>query len=185
MLAKTDYAANGGSLSPADGAPVGWHAGPPLSCLEKYPNCPESNWGTYTIANVRKFNGAVVPRLPVELRQIEDGTSNTVLVAEKYLNYQGTGICADNNSLFQGYDWDVIRWMNKEGKYLPENDNDRTDPGCSVRFGGPHPGVVQAVYCDGSVHSISLDIDPTEWQLLGMRNDGGSLPTTGPSGPVL
>ena len=178
LRAKTDYAANGGSRSPGDpddSAEVPWSTGPPASCADTYPDC---NWGPHTKEVVQRFNGPVTPRIPVELRQIEDGTSNTVLVGEKYFNFQDTeGGCSDNNSFLQGYDWDVVRWTKRTTSFIPENDNDRTDPGCSVRFGGPHPGVVQAVYCDGSVHAISLDIDPVEWQLLGMRDDGGALPT--------
>ena len=61
----------------------------------------------------------ILPRFPIELRQITDGTSKTLLMAEKYLRTDlygdsGTEIsvnsCADNNSPYQGYDWDVIRW---------------------------------------------------------------------------
>ncbi len=172
MVAKTDYAANGGSRSPAEGQPVGWSAGPSLRCLLNYPNCP---WGTYTIENVQKFNGPVVPRIPVELNQIEDGTSNTVLVAEKFMNPDFEGVCSDNNSLFQGYDWDVIRWMKHTDRFLPDNDNLEIDKGCSTRFGGAHSGVVQAAYCDGSVRAISLDIDPEAWEKFGVRNDGGGI----------
>ena len=42
MVAKTDYAANGGANSPAEGRPT-WSEGPPFSCLTSYPNC---TWGT-------------------------------------------------------------------------------------------------------------------------------------------
>jgi len=186
LRAKTDYAANGGSNSPGDpdeAAVVPWSTGPSIGCLDTYPDC---NWGSHTKEVVEKFNGPVKPRIPVELRQIEDGTSNTMLAAEKFFNIDSTeGGCSDNDSYFQGYDWDVVRWTKATPSFIPKNDNITDDPGCSVRFGGPHPGVVQAVYCDGSVHSISLDIDPIEWQLLGMKSDGGSLPVKGPSGPVL
>lgn len=184
MVAKTDYAANGGSFAPpdrptlaSDGNAIGWYTGPPLSCLGTFPDC---DWGSYTPENVQKFNGAVVPRFPIELRQVEDGTSNTVLVAEKYFTQDGEGSCADNNSMYQGYDWDVMRWMSTEHAYLSDPTAylplpDETNPGerCSKRFGSAHPGVVQAVFCDGSVQAISYDVDPDNWQLMGIRNDGG------------
>jgi prepilin-type N-terminal cleavage/methylation domain-containing protein len=175
LVAKTDYAASGGSYYQFSG-------GPSLNCLEKYPNC---NWGPYTTGNVaRRFNGAVLPRFPVELRQITDGTSNTMLVAEKFLppKYYGdsgsytSNSCADNNTLYQGYDWDVIRWTNRQDKYRPHPDSDTIDgkpaPGCQVRFGSAHAGIFNAVYCDGSVQSIEYEIDPFVWQYLGVRDDG-------------
>jgi len=182
LVAKTDYAANGGSFAPpdtptlaSDGAAIGWEAGPVegLSCLDTYPaGC---TWNSYTPENVQKLNGAVIPRFPIELRQIEDGTSNTVLVAEKYFTSDGEGRCSDNNSMYQGYDWDVIRWMDVKDAYLPLNDNSEPTEYCSKRFGSPHPGTIQAVFCDGSVRGISIDVDPEEWQLLGIRNDGGRV----------
>jgi prepilin-type processing-associated H-X9-DG protein len=35
-----------------------------------------------------------------------------------------------------------------------------------------HPGVVNVLYCDGSVHSIAYGIDLTAWRALGTRNGG-------------
>jgi prepilin-type N-terminal cleavage/methylation domain-containing protein len=193
MYSKTDYAANGGSYSPNEGSPVGWHYGPGIDCLTKYPNC---DFGGYTSDNVsRFFNGAVVPRFPVKLRQIEDGTSNTILCAEKYVNSQfydaelgyTVNSCSDNNPGYNGYDWDNIRWTktadpNIGQRYVPERDSVTTDRGCSVRFGSAHDAVFYAVLCDGSVRGLSYDIDRVEFQLLGMRSDGGSIPGLSPSG---
>lgn len=188
LVAKTDYAANGGSFAPPDQPTsqadrdalaaarrrvIGWESGPKegLRCLGNYPT--GCTWENYTPEFVQMFNGAVVPRFPIELRQIEDGTSNTVLVAEKYFTLEGEGRCSDNNSMYQGYDWDVIRWMDIKDAYLPLKDDALPDEHCSKRFGSIHPGTVQAVFCDGSVRGISFDIDPEEWQMMGIRNDGG------------
>jgi prepilin-type N-terminal cleavage/methylation domain-containing protein len=190
FFCKTDYAANGGSYSTNEGSPVGWHTGPALACLGKYPDRASCNFAGYTADNINKyFNGVVVPRFPIELRQIEDGTSNTILYAEKYLNSQfydndagyTQNSCSDNNPAYNGYDWDNIRWTKtahptKGPAYIPTQDNKTTDYGCSERFGSAHAGVFNAVYCDGSVHAISYDVDPKEFQLLGMRSDGGAIP---------
>ena len=184
MSSKTDYAANGGSHSPVqNGRKFSFRGGPGLDCLEKYPDC--GGWGTHTRSNIGQYaNGVVVPRFPIELRQIEDGLSNTLMLAEKYVNSQfydedlgySQGSCSDNDSAFNGYDWDNIRWTKVEEPYLPEQDNKELDPGCSRRFGSAHVASFNAVYCDGSVHGISYDIDPVEFQLLGSRNDGGGIP---------
>jgi len=178
MVAKTDYAANGGSYSTAEGNPVGWSSGPPLSCLETYPNC---DFGSYNRRDIAEyFDGIVVPRFPVKLKNITDGTSNTIMVAEKFLGpeFYGKGSftvnsCADNNSVYQGYDWDVIRWTNRKANYLPLKDTTGLG-GCQVRFGSPHE-VVQAVYADGHVVGIAFSIDPIVWESMGTRDGGDGI----------
>jgi prepilin-type N-terminal cleavage/methylation domain-containing protein/prepilin-type processing-associated H-X9-DG protein len=180
-VAKTDYAANGGSHCPAQGNP-GWTEGPPLNCQNTYPDC---NWGPYTdAAVVRAFDGIVRPRLPIEISQITDGTSKTLLAGEKFMyigHRSGDRIdvdsCSDNNSLYQGFDWDVIRWANSKSglshDYTPRPDSYR-DTGCVVRFGGPHSGVFNTAFCDGSVQDVSFDIDLSEFELMARRNDDGA-----------
>jgi prepilin-type N-terminal cleavage/methylation domain-containing protein len=189
FVAKTDYAANGGSFCPHEGVPVGWYPGPSLSCLQTFPSC---NWGDYThdkiFSSPYGMDGVVVPRFPIAVRQITDGTSKTVLCAEKHLradlNGDSSGLkidtCADNNSLFQGYDWDVIRWMTTRNKltdsYTPQPDTfgvDAQEDPCTKRFGSAHVSVFNATYCDGSVQGVAYDIDPEAFELLCRRNDGG------------
>jgi prepilin-type N-terminal cleavage/methylation domain-containing protein len=48
----------------------------------------------------------------------------------------------------------------------------------SQMFGSPHAGAWHAVFCDGSVHSISYDIDYMVHGRLGGRNDGKSVDQT-------
>ena len=190
LFSKTDYAANGGSRSPGHlDNPVNWHHGPELDCLNTYPDCDD--WGSFSNRSAieNAFEGVVLPRFPVKLRQIEDGTSNTIMIGEKYVNRQfydndaGYTInsCSDNNPAFNGYDWDNIRWTNRDDAYIPQQDSAGDGPlddlGCSRRFGSVHVAGFYAVYCDGHVSIISYDIDPLEYQLLGMRSDGGGLPT--------
>jgi prepilin-type N-terminal cleavage/methylation domain-containing protein len=189
FFSKTDYAANGGSYSPRENNPVQFEPGPGFDCLGKYPGAP-CNFGEYKPEDIAKyFNGAIIPRFPIELRQIEDGTSNTILYAEKFLNSQfydnelgyTQNSCSDNNPAYNGYDWDNIRWTKTAvpataGPYTPKADDKVTDVGCSERFGAAHPSVFNAVYCDGSVHSIAFEVDGMEFQLLGMRSDGGAKP---------
>jgi prepilin-type N-terminal cleavage/methylation domain-containing protein/prepilin-type processing-associated H-X9-DG protein len=196
LYAKTDYAANGGSYSPAESSPIGFYGGPALDCLQKYPNCGEWNGtvgnedtGYKRGAIERYFNGVIVPRFPIKLKQISDGTSNTLLCAEKYVNsrfYQEesnytTNSCSDNNPVFNGYDWDNIRWTRAAHatlgpQYTAMQDNSVTDFGCSKRFGSIHSSGMNAVYCDGSVQTISYDMDAIAYQLLGMRSDDGVIP---------
>ena len=39
-----------------------------------------------------------------------------------------------------------------------------------IHFGSAHPGGINAVYADGSVHSISFDVDVEVFNALGSRN---------------
>jgi hypothetical protein len=186
LVAKTDYAANGGSWCPVEGIPVSWSTGPSLTCVTSFPTC---DWTPYTFEGInnttgggkRAMDGVVLPRFPVKLKEITDGTSNTVLAAEKFLRPDlyidaDTAACADNNSLYQGYDWDVIRWMttwnNLTEKYRPKPD-DLLGAKCTVQFGSAHTAVFNSVNCDGSVQPVSYDIDPRTFELMCRRNDEG------------
>jgi hypothetical protein len=120
----------------------------------------------------------------VELSKFTDGTSKTMLVGEKWLFYEYADAdlartidsCADNQEVYQGYDWDVIRWTNRRRRYAPVPDTDRAafelEGACTVRFGSPHTTGLQAVYADGSVHLVDYGIEPLVWEYLGDRNDG-------------
>ncbi|MCA9245741.1 MAG: DUF1559 domain-containing protein, partial [Planctomycetales bacterium] len=181
LLAKTDYAVSGGT------SVVSFYAGPSLDCLDKYPNC---NWGPFTPQNIAaNWNGPSMPRYPVPVSLIEDGASHTLLLGEKFLRpdlYSIAGgvtinSCSDNNSLFQGYDWDTTRWTNRHPAYLPLPDNAQPTPqnnigsACSTRFGSPHSGAFNVAFCDGSVRSLQYSIDGIVWERLGARNDGESV----------
>jgi prepilin-type N-terminal cleavage/methylation domain-containing protein len=192
-VAKTDYAANGGSNCPEEHRPagMGFDGGPALGCATTFPaGC---TWNQYTEARLSDatapMDGPVIPRFPVSIREISDGTSNTVLVAEKHLrvdfNADSSGAfllntCADNNSLWSGYDWDVIRWATTrptglpggQARYTPQPDT-VLDHECAVNFGSAHASGFNAVRCDGSVESIAFDIDPKTFELACRRNDEG------------
>ncbi|HSG70227.1 MAG TPA: DUF1559 domain-containing protein [Planctomycetaceae bacterium] len=100
------------------------------------------------------------------LRNIVDGTSNTFLAGERCIT-SGGGI-----------------WM---GLTKNRNENDALSD-CShhsqlnksiTSFSSMHPGVVQFVLCDGSVRSVSEDIDSSEdekqpgtFQKLAQKDDG-------------
>jgi prepilin-type N-terminal cleavage/methylation domain-containing protein len=194
-VGKIDYAANGGNYCPDQGSPFGWWTGPAESCLNNYPTACAFQSSPYSDVNINRYmNGAVQPRLPVPIKQINDGTSNTIFAAEKYLPrdfYGDAGLdltintCADNNSAYQGYDWDVIRWVNSRTtglskSYVPQPDTFgvASAEACNVRFGGPHSSAFYAVFCDGSVRPLAFGVDMVELEMLAVRNDEGSIVRT-------
>jgi prepilin-type N-terminal cleavage/methylation domain-containing protein len=172
-VAKTDYAANGGTS---------WlfYTGPSYpDCLTSYPAC---DWGPYADSQLKNFNGASIPRAGVKMAQIRDGAAFTLMLGEKFLRpdlYATTTIdtCSDNNSIYQGYDWDTQRWTCLTADCQPARDSQASD-GCSLRFGSPHWGGLNVVLCDGSVRMVAFEIDQTTWSRLGARADGSpvSLP---------
>ena len=51
------------------------------------------------------------------------------------------------------------------------NMNDRGKP----NIGSWHPGAVNSLLCDGSIDTVSIDIDQVMLERLTMRNDGESV----------
>jgi prepilin-type N-terminal cleavage/methylation domain-containing protein len=198
-VGKIDYAGNGGNYCPTEGTYFGWWTGPPESCATNPATC-NFEGSPYSRNNISSYmNGAIQPRFPVEIENISDGTSNTIFAAEKYLHVQFYGdagleltqnSCSDNNSAYQGYDWDVIRWANSRTNlredYTPRPDN-YGQPGneaCNTRFGSAHTNLFFAVFCDGSVRGLSFDIDAIEFEGLAIRNDEGQVGNVTAGGPV-
>mgnify|MGYP002624361380 CR=1 FL=1 len=178
QLAKTDYAINGGSASTFLGG------GPGISCVTTYPNC---SWPISDDTISAGFNGISNVRTEIRQAHVRDGASNTIMVAEKYLNpnyYSNGTSCVDNNSVFQGNDWDTNRWFptaGSDGTVDPNSSSAnarrpmRDTPGfenCTERMGSIHSGQLYAVFCDGSVRGISYSIDLTVYSNMGNRIDG-------------
>jgi len=107
-------------------------------------------------------------------------------VGEKYINIQdyASGLdLGDDSSLYQGDDYDIARYTflqyyDKDNKPVVEDVpplkdmRTYTDYFC---FGSAHPYTWQMSFCDGSVHSISYDIDLDLHRILGNRHDGEAV----------
>lgn len=162
VQAKTDYAANGGT---------NWMLGPggaTLECLDTFPNC---SWHRTEDEIAESFNGITTERSEVELREVTDGTSKTLLVSEKYLNpwNYDSHDDADDGCMYQGNDFDTVRWTNRQLQFLPSQDTPGVDSN-SFRFGSAHPSAMNASFVDGSTRTISYDVDPLVYEALGSRN---------------
>ena len=112
-----------------------------------------------------------------DARRASSQRKTAVFAGEKYLNpgywYTGT-CCADNNSAYEGNDWDLNRWTGTGNSTKLMQDT----PGyenCTTRFGSSHSAGVNFVFCDGSVHQINYDIDTTIYKNLGHRKDGSKF----------
>jgi len=118
---------------------------------------------------------------PVELQQIEDGTSNTILVGEKFIRpdlYEG-GSSSDDRGWSDGWDPDTMRstcFPPLQDSLSGTTDNTLFGPSADVvNFGSAHPGGFNVCFVDGSVHTIRYEIDPYVFDNLGDRRDGEAV----------
>ncbi|HZZ26553.1 MAG TPA: DUF1559 domain-containing protein [Pirellulales bacterium] len=203
---RTDYAGNGGTDNtgnccgnPTGGPPAGSDTNAAYNVLVQYfkgdgtsMNPGMSNWS--------KANGIIYGGSMVSIRQISDGLSKTYLIGEKALKpecYPGSGgnCPADDQSMFQGYDWDTVRWAGSNSFSVPSSKifvggidwrplrDSEIDPTTVVtttspylvNFGSAHANGCMFVMCDGSVQIIGYNIDPAVHWKLAARNDGNQV----------
>jgi hypothetical protein len=195
-ITKGDYAANSGdSLTHAGngfGSDQFWPSPNPL------PNYPSLSPATWTDTNCRltasrggpqvsRFcqAGVIGYRSETKLSQVGDGTSNTYMLGEKFLSpdmYEvaeaSTRGYGDNQGAWSGFEWDNHRvaWNNlstfSPEDYQPRQDRPGVDNPNIYAFGSAHPASFHMSMCDGSVQSVSYDIDRDTHRYLASRLDG-------------
>jgi prepilin-type processing-associated H-X9-DG protein len=106
----------------------------------------------------------------VALKQISDGTSNTLMIGEKHVPLGTFGIGDLDSSLYNG---DTLSSLRPAGIMYPLATGVR-DPGW--RFGSYHTAVCQFVFVDGHVLAISNGINTRTLGLLADRADGQVIP---------
>lgn len=108
----------------------------------------------------------------VRIADIADGVSNTLMIADKRLNlaFLGQPQHDDNEGYTAGWDKDTVRLTRK----APAPDFRGSGDGGRL-FGSSHPGRFNAVFADGSVHSIAYSVDPSVFRRLGDRADAEVL----------
>lgn len=190
-VAKGDYAANSGDSR--------LFSGDRFYRPDSYATIENSRWtrtdiceptGNPATDDDLRFcqTGIMHYRSKVTMAQIEDGTTNTYLVGEKWMPVDGySGFTdrdqpgftnGDNQSIFTGFEWDNHRvaWNPDSGSppesFQPAVDGEDRERGPERRFGSAHPSALQMVYCDGSVRSVSYDITPETHRALAHRFDG-------------
>lgn len=144
---------------------------------------PPVNGGTIThalcdyAASNREQNGVVQRFEPVDLSQVTDGASNTLLAADKRLNlaFLGQWQDDDNEGYTSGWNEDTIR--STRNKPSPDHYGDEDADGEKL-FGSSHPGTINAALVDGSVKVISQDIDEETFRRFGEIADGDQIDTT-------
>lgn len=191
-VAKADYAASSGDSMNFSGDNFYRPA--------SYAAIDESKWTKTNVCEGKTLaerrlvpfcqTGVMFYRSKLKMAAIKDGTSKTYLAGEKWMpadGYQGSSNSSDpgftwgdNQSLYTGYEWDNHRvaWnpsmpASRQEDFQPAQD--RAGVGAQFpesRFGSAHPGGFQMVFCDGSVTTLTYDIDPLAHRNQANRLDG-------------
>jgi prepilin-type N-terminal cleavage/methylation domain-containing protein len=166
---KTDFAANGGDICPEID-----NRGP--RSYDQESAGLYDGWNDST-----RFTGLIYQRSEVGQQQIADGGTTTYLLGEKYLDQFAEQDPGDDQSLFNGHDWDTIRYtFDRQGiQVLPQKDSriygqdDYTyDGDRHCGWGSAHPMTFNMSFCDGSVQSVSYNIDFNVHRAMANRQDG-------------
>src|SRR5262249_5075106 len=143
LMSRTDYSANAG-----DGIDTQNGGGPA--------NLSDAN---YQKAKTTPYTGIFFQCSEVKIREITRGTSNTLMMGERFLNpinYTTGKSGADNESMLVGFDNDLYRTTYIDDNHIPLQDVNGPDE--TYRYGSCHFGGFNVAYCDGHVDIINYDI---------------------------
>jgi prepilin-type processing-associated H-X9-DG protein len=182
VAARTDYAACVGDRLVVEtgtfplsggGTTLTTYNNATITNFDRLDQWPTDPWGLGkpNVNPREQYTGVCFQRSEVGIKHITDGTSNTYLIGEKYLNptaYETGTDPGDNETWATGFNNDVNRCSNE----LPLQDNPSVTS--QSRFGSPHAAGFYAAFCDGHVESVSFDVALTVHRANGNRADGGS-----------
>jgi prepilin-type processing-associated H-X9-DG protein len=196
---RTDAKNLGGGHSTAvNGGPLCYAAayfGPVTRSATTVAATPGATWGVIVWAEPPENRLSGARDNVVRITTISDGTSNTLLLGEKWKRtdqYNG-GAWNDDHNIMSSLDQDGIRvgdqpplqdtnqWAGRPvttGQQNPccdwwrDADTRSPTPRLGSRFGGAHPSGMNALMCDGSVRHIRWGIDQRTFAALCNKADG-------------
>jgi prepilin-type N-terminal cleavage/methylation domain-containing protein len=150
-------------------------------------------WGIGVGANNQANNGPFIPAVftqgtdssgktivtsfkgTLNLLGITDGSSNTLLIGEAHVRPGSLRGKNENRSIFGGVDNTPRRCAgtapNATVRYLSPPDNEN-GANANQSFGGPHTGICQFAFADGTVRGLTTSTDLSTLTAVVGRNDG-------------
>lgn len=158
--AVADYVANHGDLTPgAAGLPTDFYWG-------------GRGTGVIISSHPKMSGSEIVPGWveKIAIRDIKDGTSNTVMVGEPFIPAGEMTKSPFNGPAYFGRHFQNFTRVGGPGVPLAHNSKDQR--GILYSFGSDHNGLVQFALADGSVRGISTSINTNVLGNLCNRSDG-------------
>ena len=160
---------------PGGGWGYRWTGDPDFGCDALQPG----GW-TFVILPLFKQTGVIYNYSETTISDITDGTSSTYLIGEKYMNpdnYASGMDWGDDQGMYEACGVDTCRWgyitkRDPPASYAARPDQRGLAMDQSGIFGSAHLSGCNYVFCDGSVHSISYEVDGTLNSYLANRHDG-------------
>ncbi len=185
VVAKTDYAANGGDVynypnwTPYCGvrAECGPPAGSPTSAAVTSLSSNYSSGSASGVSGAPAPTGIVSALLMTSAADIRDGLSNTYLLGEKYVAkdlYVAGSDYGDDMNLYIGNEFNITRYTCAPPAQDRPDGGVQADPN-EQYFGSAHAYSFNACMCDISVRPIAYSINPQVHQYLGNKADGLSM----------
>jgi len=134
--------------------------------------------GKQPLRELRPYSGLCSCKEKIRFSSVRDGMSHTVLYGESIGAFYDQERLGVQSWLFSGLvrGRGAWKWMSNESEMGPEfllfGDRWASGP---LGFGSTHPGVVNFVRGDGSVHSIARTIDWRTFYALCGANDGDTI----------
>lgn len=129
----------------------------------------------YKWPDTSMLNGISFLRSEIRPDEVTDGLDQSYLIGEKYLDprhYTNGRDRGDSEAAMCGFDVGTSR-VGGGAEYLPRQD---ASGSLSISiWGSAHADGVHFVFCDGSVHTISYQIDPETHRRLANRHDGEKI----------
>ena len=178
---RTDYAAVGGNQT--NSAELG--AGPTVAEAAN-PTLLAAYWSTGGGAawnQLPRYNGVIHARSQNKITDLRRGTTNTFVIVEKWMptDHYGTGFDnGDNECMYTGFNNDVSRsTFDPPVQDFPKNRQCGYPAGFmarpSFRIGSAHSSAFNACLGDGSVRTVSYNVDINVFRAYGDRTSDSVL----------
>lgn len=139
---------------------------------------PVANMASSTVLDAAGNPIVVSWRGQLTFQSFTDGTSSTLMFGEKHVRPNSLRGKNEDRSIFGGQNNSIRRMagIGANGDQRPLRlPSDQNGALANTSFGGPHTGICQFVFVDGTVRPIRTSIDLQTLTYLAARNDGQTV----------